>query len=543
MEQIISRNRYDIFLGFLVFVSAFGIKLYLGLPFQFPGHSDPSAYVIVANNLYEGRGFVENYIGNWLNPDETLFHPSNEYWQPLASVVMFLFYKIFGQSFRAAQMPSILMGSILVVVAYGIALHIFNNRVKAIIASLLVLFAPSLMIISLQTASNIYAAVFQVLFLFGTYLVVREKPKNFYYYGMGLGVLAALAVLSRGDQQLLIPVLFICLLFSPHTLGEKVKFFAVFSGVYAVCMFPWYMRNYLAFGGTYSPAVNNVFWARTPHNLNFYFYHYDYSWQTLIDGGWNQIKVRLLQKPYMNIHWFVWAVTLSSLVFFFIGARKFANQKVYLPAFVLLLFYLLFYTLLASTSTPGNSASGIIVFIMLIVTEGIYLVYNYLKARLPGNFHAPILVVLTLVSMGSFFSFYFSGSLQARALGVNQSKIVLEEIHDWLKAREPKDPVIMTNLPWEMHLVTRYPTIHIPFDNGTMPGRLATVTLPYMPSPLYRKNVVLELIEKYKVNYIILVNQLWWNVSPDTKERLKKVLVKPNEPGNFGSGYTIYRVL
>ena len=60
-------------------------RLFFALSARHPGHGDFAYYYSLAENLAEGRGFQIDYIWNYLNPPETISHPSNDYWMPFTS--------------------------------------------------------------------------------------------------------------------------------------------------------------------------------------------------------------------------------------------------------------------------------------------------------------------------------------------------------------------------------------------------------------------------------------------------------------------------
>ena len=52
-----------------------------------PQTMDEAYSYMNAVTLSEGRGFVEDFIWNYLNPPETVTHPGNLYWMPLTNVI------------------------------------------------------------------------------------------------------------------------------------------------------------------------------------------------------------------------------------------------------------------------------------------------------------------------------------------------------------------------------------------------------------------------------------------------------------------------
>ena len=233
-------------------------------------------------------------------------------------------------------------------------------------------------------------------------------------------------------------------------------------------------------------------------------------------------------------------MSLSLLPFFFVGLRTVWNHKIYWPPFVLLSCYAIFYTLLSPISTPAHSVFGVLFFFILISVEGIFIVVHYFKDKLFSK--AETVMFFTIISfiLASFFPFY--RELPVRARDMNQTRLSMEEIGSWFDERNISNPIVMTNRPWELNLYTDLRTLQIPLDNGVMPPQLAKVTLPYMPKPLYNGNVIREIVDKYKVNYIIFSDRLWWNVElPNSDGAFRKIYQKPNASSGFGTGYTIYK--
>ena len=71
-------------------VLAFIVRLLTALLLKQPGYTDAYYYAVGAQQLYEGQGFSEPFIWNYLDPPETVSHPGYSYWMPLASILGWL---------------------------------------------------------------------------------------------------------------------------------------------------------------------------------------------------------------------------------------------------------------------------------------------------------------------------------------------------------------------------------------------------------------------------------------------------------------------
>ncbi len=119
------RHPYWVLLG-----SALLFRLATGLLFRQPGYTDAYYYTNVAESLWRGRGFREDYIWNYLSrplPVSPLNNPSSTYWMPFTSILIYLFYLFTGgTSFLASQLPMMLISAALVPLTYYVVKDIFG---------------------------------------------------------------------------------------------------------------------------------------------------------------------------------------------------------------------------------------------------------------------------------------------------------------------------------------------------------------------------------------------------------------------------------
>ena len=64
------------------------VRCVLSTQLPFPQLDDPAGYIQLARNIAAGRGLVSDVLWNYWVSFPGVTHPSNEFWMPLASVLM-----------------------------------------------------------------------------------------------------------------------------------------------------------------------------------------------------------------------------------------------------------------------------------------------------------------------------------------------------------------------------------------------------------------------------------------------------------------------
>jgi len=124
----------------LLFGLALAVRLLTALPIHQPGYTDACYYATGARQIYEGQGFVEPFIWNYLDPPDAIPHPGYQYWMPLPALLGGLGMWLLGDAFFAMQLPFILLSALLPLVAYTVAWDLTSQRKHALLAGLLAVF-------------------------------------------------------------------------------------------------------------------------------------------------------------------------------------------------------------------------------------------------------------------------------------------------------------------------------------------------------------------------------------------------------------------
>ncbi len=302
----------------LLFGLALLVRLLAALPQQQPNYMDAAYSYVNALNLAAGRGFVEDFVWNYLNNLETLPQPSHLYWMPLTSILAWLGMVVGGATYRAAQIPFVVVSALLAPISYWATYTLSGQRWPGWLAGLFVIFSgfyfPFWTAIDNFTP---FAVAGSLALLMAWEGMAREDERrttnderrttdkvqsHIPYYLLAAGAFAGLAHLARADGPLLlIAIILIYLLrvISPSThntqpcpersrrdathnpvLSEaegtqhairntfhvsRFTFYLILG--YALVITPWFIRNWLVVGTPLPTAGSQTIWLATANNL------------------------------------------------------------------------------------------------------------------------------------------------------------------------------------------------------------------------------------------------------------------------------------
>lgn len=111
-----------------IFVVALVVRAWAATHVTFPRPEDVAYYVGVARNLVEGRGLITDAIWSFQTPPLSFPRPAFEVWLPLPSLLAAVPMALFGTTFGAAQVSSVIVGSIVPVLAWRLAADVAEAR-------------------------------------------------------------------------------------------------------------------------------------------------------------------------------------------------------------------------------------------------------------------------------------------------------------------------------------------------------------------------------------------------------------------------------
>lgn len=223
------------------------VRVLAALPQTQPNYMDAAYYTVGGQQLARGFGFNDPYVWNYLDAPTSLPHPSHLYWMPLPSILAALSQSVFGVTYRAAQLPFVLLSTGLPLIAYGVAWQVGGGRRRAWLAALFTIFSPFYLPYWGVPESFTPFAVCGALAVW-----LGSRPGLWPALAAGAG--AGLAHLSRADGfLLLVPIV----LGVQPALRERravvARSLAVLAG-YLLIMTPWFARNLSVIGAPLSGA-------------------------------------------------------------------------------------------------------------------------------------------------------------------------------------------------------------------------------------------------------------------------------------------------
>jgi dolichyl-phosphate-mannose-protein mannosyltransferase len=242
-----------------------------------PGYVDAYYYSDGAAQLAHGHGFTEPYLWNYLAPPAVLAShawrwPGFLYWMPLTSLVatpaMALAERAAGgplpndSLFRAAQLTTIVLGSLLPLLSYGTTRLLGLGRRHGLAAGLLTVLSPFYFVYWTNTDAFALFALLTAGALVAGAMAVNE-PRRVYAWLLLAGLGAGLAHLARADGILVLGCLVAWVwLLIPGGRGLRARFVgvAVVVGGYIVVMGPWFVRNLVVAGAPLPPGSIRSLW-------------------------------------------------------------------------------------------------------------------------------------------------------------------------------------------------------------------------------------------------------------------------------------------
>lgn len=261
-------------------VLALGTRLAAALLVDYAPYTDPAYYRLVADQLAAGHGFTVPVlwsfleVGGRLPAHPALPVPSNGHWMPLTSMLaagsIWSLGGILGEG-RAAQVPTILLGSALVPFTYLISRQLWDARFTAWVAALLVLLAGPLLVMTPLVDSFAVFGAAGSLCIWSSIKAVHSPRAGPWL--VAAGAAAALATLARVDGALLL-VAPLAAWVGRRAQGRPIPaaWGLATAGVFALAMAPWLLRDLSVFGSPLPSAGGHTLWI-TEYNEQFSISH------------------------------------------------------------------------------------------------------------------------------------------------------------------------------------------------------------------------------------------------------------------------------
>lgn len=226
-----------------------------------PGYMDADYYMLTAKQLSQGKGLNEPVLWNYLDDPSGLPHPSHLYWLPLASFLAAGSMSLFGESFRTAQIPFLLIAAALPLLAGRLAFQLTQDRDLATQAGWLAAFSGFFLLFNVTTdAFAIYAALGAIAF----WLMASAMDKQTARRWLAVGIVTGLGGLARADGVLLLAIAVLAVMLSRQ---DRVRGFGSLLVGYVLVLGPWWLRNLSVVGSLANPGGLRLLWMLSYDDL------------------------------------------------------------------------------------------------------------------------------------------------------------------------------------------------------------------------------------------------------------------------------------
>jgi len=267
-----------------------------------PGYMDADYYFAGGLQLFDGKGFTEPYLWNYLDDPAGLPHPSHTYWMPLASIVSALGMWITGQrTYYAGRLAFILLSACVPLLTAALAYNITRQSRLALVSGFLSIF--SLFYAPFMPAPDNYV-IFMI--LGALYFLISVRPRPWLW----LGIISGLLTLARSDGLLWLALTGLFIFMKQERKSDDTNSSYFFSSIipaglmvlggYLLIMGGWHIRNLTLFGSPMAPGGGRLIWMQD------YFETFIYpasklSQASFLQAGWDVALKNRIQAFGSNI--------------------------------------------------------------------------------------------------------------------------------------------------------------------------------------------------------------------------------------------------
>lgn len=467
----------------VLFLLALLVRLLAGLPQQQPNYMDAAYSYVNALNLAAGRGFVEDFVWNYLGQPGPPPQPSHLYWMPLTSILAWLGLALGGPGYRAAQVPFIVISALLAPISYGVARRLPGGRWQGWLAGLLAIFSG--FYFPFWTAIDNFTpfAVAGSLALLLAYRGISEwaaKPGRIGESasqrtqslrpsagraGVGgwailaAGVCVGLAHLARADGPLLLAAIWPVGAAYLRRPLQVLRFSLLLALGYLLPMAPWFWRNWQVTGVFLPAAGSQTAWLPTAGDLFSsynHLYSYGRTWSAATFFGQGP-------GPVLLGRWWALAANLQNVIgawgMIFVGPLALVGawccRRRLLLQLAGLYAGLLFLTMTVVFAFPGalgglfHSGAALLPFIYAAAAVGLDRAVDWAAARRHGwdrrlakTFFGVGLLLLAVLLSGFI---YYGRVLRNNAW--NRADAVYPLVAAWVAQARPGATVMINNPP------------------------------------------------------------------------------------------------
>lgn len=458
----------------------------LALWIQTPGYMDADYYFATARRIADGYGFSEPFLWNYLDSPLGIPHPSHLYWMPLTSVLSAGFLMVFGDSFGAAQLPSILITLLIPIMTAGMAFRFHGNERWAWQTGLLAIFSGFYLPFMVTTDTF---ALFTLLGSLTLWLMAHLSRQPSLRGWLLSGLLIGMANLTRADGLLLLVPAILAVLLSPR--NRIVSFVGLIAGFMAT-MGLWWVRNLAVSGSIVSPAGDRILWLLEYNEI--FAYPADFlTFDRWSEAGFLTILAVRFKALFENL---LSLIAVNGVIllgpFMVLGAVQYRNRRLVLlgTAFLLVLLLIMsfIFPFIGSRGAFFHSSTAVMPILWVLGPVGLDIAISWWGERrgwdLPSASRVLANVAIVIVAVLSIRQIVVRVIAPAASgLRWNQSFETYQEVGRRISTKDSSPGVVAVNNPPGFYLASELEAIVIP--NGSM-------------------DIIRDLADRFAVEWVVL---------------------------------------
>jgi len=454
----------------------FTISLYVVLSLwkihvsPFPTSGDACWYDMVARNLAQGRGLIEDCVWYFSIPFTSVSHPIGNLFNPLVPIILAGFYKAFGVSDFVGCLPVFIMDGILCAALFLFCWNRFQSLTIATFSSLI--FTVHKFLFTLRGSGGIpesFLMFFLTLCCFA--LIWAWEGRRWHY--LTAAALGGLAYLSRneGGHALAVTALLFAYkeIWLPWRSGTKMcrSTFLIGLGIpllFGLVVSPWEIRNHWLYGSYANAAKYNFFLSREYQDI--WSYSQTFSLGQFIELGWLKIFSIFFTSYYYKLESFIEATSWPILLFLPIAWLRLRHVSWPVP----ILFYFLYsYIVMGVLNHVSQNSgwNGIFAFLPFWIPMALFGVRVYLDQLIP---HSKWAARWCLIICGWIFLFHLADSVRTlhrlNKAGGDANMLMINAVEDWFVKTKTQPPTVaMTHFAYVYTYHTGIPSVKIPTND------------------------------------------------------------------------------
>jgi hypothetical protein len=445
------------------------VSLGVGIWIRTPGYMDAEYYFTTALSIVNGEGFTESYLWNYLDDPTGIPHPSHLYWMPFTSILSAGSMMVFGISYRAAQLPFLLLTAALPIFTAFVAIYLHKNQGWAWQAGVLAIFSGFYLPFLLTTDTFILYAWIGCAALWA---MAEASRRSSGLRWLIVGVLVGLAHLIRTDGVLLLLPAIMAISWSDRK--KAIAFLGLVFG-YLMLIGPWWIRNFAIVGQPFPPGNARALWLLSYDEL------YSFPGSILTPARWwasgfsSIVGVRL-QALWTNLQ----RLLLESGIVFLspfmaLGALRFRNHplmRITVTYLAILLFVMSFvFPFAGSRGGFFHSGTAAMPVLWAFVPAGLEVAIDW-GAKIRGwerrksqkVLGTSVLVIVAMLTVILFWSKTIGPELNN--LRWESGLRTFDEVGELLREISSSPEIVAVNNPPGFYLATNLECVAIP--NGTV---------------------------------------------------------------------------